>query len=117
MTEVLHVNGSTTQERHAVTAAVDALLQACGAAITDYHQFSNVSMAVAFELAAGKLRDLAQMLRQCGVSLTQTSVEDLERLSAADPVLPVSGAVQITFFHHEPDPRVQGGRAAHIPGY
>lgn len=103
MTEVLHVNGSTTQERHGIIAAVDALLQACGASVTDYSQFSNVSATVSFEIAAGKLPELADQLRAVDILLSRDTLEDLERFSHRDPSSIVTGTIQITFFHHEPD--------------
>lgn len=107
MTEMLHVNGSTALERHGVTAAVDAILQACGAAVTDYHQFSNVSVSVSFEVEAGRLEQLRQGLEAAGVSLAASSVADLDRLSEDDSGRPIDGTVQVTFYHHEPDPHVR----------
>ena len=103
MTKVLHVNGSTTQERHATIAAVDALLQACGASVTDYSQFSNVSAAVSYEIAAGKLRELAQGLSDAGIWLTPDTLDDLDRFSGGDPQGMLTGTVQITFFRSEPE--------------
>ena len=117
MKEVLHVNGSTHQERHGATAAVDSILHDCGADINDYHQFANAAIAVWFELEAGKLQKFGQRLRDAGVTLTRTSVEDLEHFSAADPTTMVSGTLQITFFREETEPRVRLPGAHHVHGY
>ena len=117
MKEVLHINGSTHQERHGATAAVDLILHDCGADINDYHQFANAAIAVWFELEAGKLQDFAQRLRDHGVALTRTSVEDLERFSTDDPSTMVSGTLQVTFFREESEPRVQLPGSQHVHGY
>ncbi len=104
MNEVLHVNGSTARERHNVTAAVDAVLQSCGAAVVDYHQFSNVSVSVTFEIPAGKLAELKTELENAGITLSQNSLDDLRRFGHSAPESEITGTVQITFYHHEPDP-------------
>jgi hypothetical protein len=113
MTEVLHLNGSTSRERHAVTTAIDALLQSCGAAVTDYHQFSNVSVSVSFEVAAGCLARLGAALQECGVLLSEASLSEVVRAAAAAADHMMSGTVQVTFYHHEPDPYVPRAHASH----
>ncbi|MDZ4802406.1 MAG: hypothetical protein SGI92_29960 [Bryobacteraceae bacterium] len=103
MTEVLHVNGSTTHERHGVIAAVDALLQACGASVTDYAQFSDVSANVSFEIAAGKLRLFETLLNEAGIWLTRDSLDDVARFSEGDLQCLLMGTVQVTFFGPAPE--------------
>jgi hypothetical protein len=47
----LHINASTSRDRHAVVEELERLLGEAGAWITDCHPFSNVSLSLSFEIS------------------------------------------------------------------
>jgi len=97
----VRLNGVTKEPRTAaVAAARDALLRR-GAFITDYREFSNVSVCIHFECEGADLRSIAKALAGARFGL---SAESVEALWASIPEeRQVKGMLQLTFVHGEPD--------------
>ena len=81
---------------------------AVGAWITDFHEFSNVSLCINFEIPSRKIPNLSAALRAVGLEITQELQSALSNCSpssstneASDP--DAAGTLQITFIHNDPD--------------
>ena len=109
----LRLNGITRRDRHEmISRAKEAILQG-GGFIVDFHLFSNLSICLNFELPAGRIRDLAAALRVADLGLTAESGALLadccaraEQLQAEVGASEVTGTLEITFIHNEPDLRI-----------
>lgn len=109
----LFINGVTSLERHSVIVAVASIIGKADGAILDHHQFSNKAISIDFEMASRGLAELPGQLEGAGLRLADESLaaikqailENQSRLEGA-PV-EVAGSIQITFFHHEPDLRLE----------
>ncbi len=115
------LNADTREERHALTARVQAAIHAAHAFIIDVHQFSNKSLVLNVETIRARVPELVLALKTVeGLSLHTHADQVLEEARAALVGLTdeqrresVAGTVQITFFHNEPDlaievPKVPG---------
>jgi hypothetical protein len=109
----LHINASTSRDRHAVVEELERLLGEVGAWITDCHPFSNVSLNVSFEIsgsaAAGALAAgfWESRLQQAGLQVSAACLAALrETIARCAPDAALGGTVQITFFHQERDLRI-----------
>jgi hypothetical protein len=80
---------------------------ACGGWITDFHEFSNASLCLNFEIPTEKTSELCTALRATGLDLTQEnqpSAASSPHASTSDAAASDSvGTLQITFIHNEPD--------------
>lgn len=99
----LRVNATTREGRFALTAAVRDAISEAGAWITDFRQFSNVSVCVSFELESQQVARLSQALQRLNLSLPPESLQSLEETGRAAPGAAVMGSLQITFVRDEPD--------------
>ena len=82
--------------------------------ILDFHLFSNRSICFNFELAVGKIVQLHDSLQQSGLKLTDETErllancrKGLEQLDAKEKASEVTGTLEITFVHDEPDLRIE----------
>jgi len=82
--------------------------------ILDFHPFSNRSICFNFELAVGKLAQLHDSLQQSGLKLTDETErllancrKGLEQLDEKARASEVTGTLEITFIHDEPDLRIE----------
>ena len=106
---LLRLIAFTREHRTDVIARVRDTFNACGGWITDFHEFSNVSLCLNFEIPAQNIVELCTALRAAGLDLNQ---EDQPAPSAASSPPPATsdaaatdsvGTLQITFIHNEPD--------------
>lgn len=95
-----------------ISRATEAVLKG-GGFVVDFHMFSNRSICLNFEVAAGKVRSLKKALEETGLRLTEEigerlaeAVERVEQLSAEERASEVTGTLEITFIHDEPDLRI-----------
>ena len=116
----LRLNGITRCDRHEMIARVEEAVLKAGGFIVDFQMFSNLSICLNFEIAAGRIGDLAGALDATELGLTEASRERLadcskraEQLSAEDGASEIEGTLEITFIHNEPDLRIE---APPIPG-
>lgn len=110
----LRLNGITRRDRHEMISRVkDAVLKG-GGFVVDFHVFSNRSVCLNFEVSAGKIGSLKDALEETGLGLTEESrahlaegSERAEQLSVEDEASEVTGTLEITFIHDEPDLRIE----------
>ena len=96
-------------------ARVREAFAASNASILDFKMFSNVSLSIIFELPARRIGELQNALSATGLRLSAASRELLAERQrryaegagdAPQPQAEITGALQITFIHHEPDLRL-----------
>lgn len=74
------------------------VLTAVGASVTDFTQFSNISVCTTFEVRGSRISELESHLKAAGLSFTPSGI--------AEGDVPIPGTLQITFFHSDPDLRI-----------
>lgn len=99
----LRINAATSQDRFVLTAAVRDAVSAAGGWITDFRQFSNVSVCLNFELESQQVDGLRKKLQSCRLALTPESLQSLEEACREPSGAAVMATLQITFAHDEPD--------------
>jgi hypothetical protein len=109
----LRLNAVTRRDRHEMISRVTEAVLKGGGFVVDFHMFSNRSICLNFEVAAGKLGRLNVALEETGLGLTEESRarlaewgERAEQLSAEEGASEVTGTLEITFIHDEPDLRI-----------
>lgn len=110
----LRLNGITRHDRHEmISRAKEAILKG-GGFVTDFHMFSNLSICLNFELSARKIESFYDALKATGLGLTGESHEMLEECSKRIEQLgeeagasEITGTLEITFIHDEPDLRIE----------
>lgn len=118
--KVLRLDGVTAEGRHEVIGRVKEAISASGGDLLDFHQFSNVSLCLNFEIAAARLGTFRALLARAGLRL---SGESLDALAAAceaarpeggrPPAGELAATLAIVFVHDEPDLRIE---VPSIPG-
>ena len=107
MREALRLNLVSSRERHSVVQELHAQLLAAGASVTDFQQFSNVSVCLTLEFEQHLATRVAEAIRSSGLHLTKSSLRDLDHAAAAaNPNGMVESSLQITFVHNDPDLRI-----------
>ncbi len=107
----LQLAAVTAHPRHALVAQLTEVLNGVGS-VLDSHQFSNLALAIQFEVSVRKRSQLRPSLLALPLSFSNSSLTALESLERApDSQLPadILGNLHITFAHQEPDLRM------HIP--
>jgi hypothetical protein len=103
-TVFIHITTSTASERHATLLKGRAQLASAGAWITDFRQFSNVSVCIGFEIDGQFVSTIESSLEKAGIAISRSSLAELRQsATTARASTIVNGTVQITFFHSEPD--------------
>lgn len=104
----LRINGFTRENRHEMIWRVKNAVNEANGWITDFHQFSNVSLCINFEIEAGNVARLNESLRETNLILEEKSRQAFEEVIAAGrKAARVFGTLQITFIHNEPDLRIE----------
>jgi hypothetical protein len=110
-TRPLRLSGVTTHDRHAVVAALTEVLNEVGW-VVDFKQFSNVALAVQFELSPPSAARLQGLLDRLPLHLSPESLEALTALSsppppegAGDPD-PLPGSIHLAFVHSDGELRI-----------
>jgi len=104
----LRINAVTREDRTEMISRVKEAMTASGGWILDVKQFSNVSACFNFEIPARNAARLSDALSAAGLRLISdtddsfSSVSDQTSSDGGD----VSGTLQITFIHDEPDLRI-----------
>lgn len=101
--QFLQLNGYTKAERIQMTDRVSEAISQSGAWITDFQLFSNISICINFQVPNTCLGNLAAKLQETGVHLNQESLDQLTPTDAPLKEEDLSGTLQITFIHNEPD--------------
>ncbi|HYP00803.1 MAG TPA: hypothetical protein VER76_11480 [Pyrinomonadaceae bacterium] len=112
--DFLRLEGFTRDDRHAMISRVRAAFTTSDASILDFRMFSNLSLSIIFELPVQSIAELEAALLATGLRLSAASRELLcgwqqrydEGACESQPQAEITGALQITFIHHEPDLRL-----------
>jgi hypothetical protein len=100
--ELRQLRGFTRAERLRCVGLVrDAIVGSSGW-VTDFHEFSNLSICIEFELPAARLPALAEALAAAEVRLGSESEEMLRGVEGGEPA---QCTLQVLFVHDEPDLR------------
>ena len=109
----LRLNAVTRLDRRLMTARAKEAISEHGS-LLDFHLFSNRSICFKFEMAAGKIGKLHDALQQSGLKLSAPTEhllancrKGLEQLDAKEKASEVTGTLEITFIHDEPDLRIE----------
>lgn len=95
----------TSHSRFALVAELTTLLNELGS-VLDSHQFSNLALAIHFEISARHVSRLRPALLALPMSLSNSSLEVLNSIEATELDAfssEVPGSLNITFVHNEPD--------------
>ncbi len=102
---LLQLNGFTRVERlKSVARLRDAIIDSHGW-VTDFHQFSNLSICLQFEIPIEHLPLLSEALLDAGVKLSSKSAAILYSIGPEMATGPVQCTLQVLFIHNEPDLR------------
>jgi hypothetical protein len=103
--DLLHINGFTRVERLTSIARLREAIVGSYGWITDFHQFSNLSICLQFEIPIEHLPLLAESLLAAGVKFSAKSEAMLYALNPEMATGPVQCTLQVLFIHNEPDLR------------
>ncbi len=111
----LRLAAISSHPRHELVERLEGVLRDLGW-VLDSHPFSNLALAVRFEIPQANLPRLRPALRALPWALSEASLgtlEDLERMPLADLPEDLPGSLHVTFVHAEPDLR---GEIPAVPG-
>lgn len=107
----LRLNASTHEDRDQMLSRARSAISDSGGWILDVKMFSNISVFFSFEIPLTRIDRLSRSLADSGLRLNAASIASLASLSRSpeDGTLAqdVSGSLQITFVHNEPDLRIE----------
>ena len=103
---VLRLTGFTREDRFSITGRLREALTSAGGWIVDHHQFSNLALAINFEIEAHDVPRLAAALEATGLHLSPDSQAALASFAPGGDT--VMGSLQAVFVHEEKDVRVRG---------
>ena len=101
----IKLSAVTSHPRFALVGEVSAVLNELGS-VLDAHPFSNLAMAIHFEVSPRGVAQLKPALLALPMSLSNASLEALDTLGTIpSQELPpeILGSLNITFVHDEPD--------------
>lgn len=94
----------TSQDRHLVIRQVQDALTLAHGWVDDAHFYSNKMTTIRFTLTARDLPGFCATLRECGLTIEESTRRDPGTDVASVPDdSEISGSLQITFLHNEPD--------------
>lgn len=102
---LLHLNGFTRVERLKSVARLRESIVGSHGWVTDFHQFSNLSICLQFEIPIEHLPLLAESLLDAGVKFNSRSESVLYSLGPEMATGPIQCTLQVLFIHNEPDLR------------
>ncbi|HEX8197469.1 MAG TPA: hypothetical protein VF571_14840 [Pyrinomonadaceae bacterium] len=109
----MQLNGITKTERFEMLDRLKKAIAASNGWITDFHQFSNFSVCINFEIELKHVSELRSLLLETKLNLDEKSLLLLDELSnqAAEKNgtanKEILGTLQISFIHNEPDLRIE----------
>lgn len=100
----------TREDRHKMIDHTMQCINKCSAWIVNHTMFSNMAICINFQVEAGDVRKLIELLNTNGLNLTQQSIElgedfplDLPERYKSKEIL---GAINITFIHNDKDLKI-----------
>jgi hypothetical protein len=104
---LVQLNGLTRVNRLEMMVRLRDAINANGGWVTDFYQFSNLSVCLNFEIGIERLPLLGAALQSAGVQLASRT-EALLRSNAPEQATgEVHCTLHVTFVHDEPDLRIQ----------
>ena len=113
MSKFIRIYGFTRKERNLIIGSVGEAIGTAGGWILDSKMYSNKSIAIIFELPLLSLKTLYDELNAIELKLTEESKKNFEEFSSISlddknqSTLNVTGTLQITFIHNDPDLRIE----------
>jgi hypothetical protein len=101
----LRLAAVSAHPRHALVAQVSAALNDLGS-VLDSHPFSNLALAIDFELSPRQVPRLRPTLLALPLAFSDASLAALAALDevpAAELPTELTGSLNVTFVHQEPD--------------
>jgi hypothetical protein len=101
----IKLSAVTSHSRYSLVAGLTAALNELGS-ILDSHQFSNLALAIHFEISPRSVPKLRPALLALPMSLSNASLEALdviEKAQSSELPVEITGSLNITFVHNEPD--------------
>jgi hypothetical protein len=101
----LRLAAVSAHPRHALVAQLSAVLNDLGS-VLDSHPFSNLALAVQFEVSPRMVPQLKPALLALPLAFSDASLaalNALEQAPAAELPAELTGSLNVTFVHHEPD--------------
>jgi hypothetical protein len=102
----VQLNGLTRVNRIEMTARLRDAIDTSGGWITDFHQFSNLSVCLNFEIRIERLPQLGEALQASGLRLAAGTEALLLNSAPEQATGEVRCTLQVTFVHDEPDLRL-----------
>lgn len=104
----LRINGLTRENRHEILSRVKQAVSDGNGWITNFYQYSNLSVCINFEIELKNVAKLNQEIRKTNLLLS----DETEKAIAELTLIPESseevfGTIQIGFVHDEPDLRIE----------
>jgi hypothetical protein len=100
---LLRLNGFTRVARTSSVALLrDAIVSSHGW-VTDFYEFSNLSICLQFEISIERLPLLSESLVEAAVKLSAASEAILSNSGQEMATGPVQCTLQVLFLHNEPD--------------
>ena len=101
----IKLSAVTSHSRFGIVAELTSTLNELGS-VLDSHQFSNLALALHFEISPRNASKLRPALLSLPMSLSNSSLEALTAFENApfeDLPPEITGSLNITFVHNEPD--------------
>lgn len=102
---LLHLNGFTRVERLKSVGRLREAIVSSHGWVTDFHQFSNLSICLQFEIPIEQLPLLAESLLEAGVKFIARSEALFYSVGPEMATGPIQCTLQVLFIHNEPDLR------------
>ncbi|WP_296993925.1 hypothetical protein [Thalassospira sp. UBA1131] len=93
----------TRQDRHQVMELVQKAISAAHGWVEDSQFYSNKMTTIRFVISAGKCSEFCQTLTESGLMVEMPN--GFEPADANDPDSELTGTIQLTFIHDQPDLR------------
>jgi len=109
----LRLQGITRKNRHEAIDGIQDLVRDGGGYILDSHMFSNISIAINFEVSVGNISKFCEVFEESKM-LDHESLRDLnsvkeyfQNTTEAEAKQDIEGTINLTFIHNEPDLRIE----------
>jgi hypothetical protein len=105
MPHLLQLSGFTRADRLRSVALVRDAINDTNGWITDFHEYSNLSICIAFEIPEASLPALTVSLAAASISFDSRTERTGQRLQIGTAGEPVQCTLKVLFIHDEPDMR------------
>jgi hypothetical protein len=102
---LLHLGGFTRADRLRSVALIRDAINGTNGWITDFHEFSNLSICIEFEIPEASLPSLTAKLISSEISFNSRTERTVRSLQIGTAGEPVQCTLQVLFIHDEPDLR------------